>query len=107
MERNLDNVTVRVTIEVLKKNPHSWNDADTLAKSVIEDVSSMALDEISGKISQVVNDAEGRVQVQLNNTKRIKELEHRNRMLADAPAPQATPEPAPTEQKKGDGDIPF
>lgn len=80
----LDDVTVKVTIECTKKTAGSW-EQNTIAKVTIEDVSSVAFDELAGKISSVINDAEARAQIQLNNTRRIKTLQHQNKLLAENP----------------------
>lgn len=77
----MDNVTVKVTIEVTKK-ADSWGSTDTIARSSVEETSSCQLEEIAGRIAEVVEDAQVRAQKQLANTIRIKELEKRNALLA-------------------------
>lgn len=84
-EKTMDNVFVKVTISVTKKKDTSWGEADIIAQSTIEDASSATIDEIAEKIDNVVGDAVARAQAQLANTKRIKDLEQRNRLLADNP----------------------
>lgn len=79
----MDNVTVRVTIEITKKTDN-WN-VDTVARSTIEDTSSATLEELAEKIDSVTGDAVSRVQLQLNNTLRIKKIEQQNRLLAENP----------------------
>ena len=81
----MHNVTVRVTIEVLKKSETSWS-VDTIAKAVIEDTSSASLDELGEKVSAVANDAETRCMMQIGNTKRILKLEQQNKLIAETPA---------------------
>jgi hypothetical protein len=78
----LDNVTVKVTIEVTRKTPGGWG-ANTIARSTIEDTSSCQLDEVSAKMAGVIEDAQVRAQKQLANTIRINELEQRNKLLAE------------------------
>ena len=77
----MDNVTVKVTIEVTKKSPGGW-EADTIAKSTIEETSSATIDEIDNWIDNVVGDTVTRAHRQLQNTRRIKQLEESNRLLA-------------------------
>lgn len=84
MNNLLDNVTVRVTIEVTKKG-NSWGEADTLAKSVIEQTSSMILEEIENSMEMVAKDALTRAAIQLTNTRRIKAMEQQNKLLAENP----------------------
>jgi len=81
----MHNVTVRVTIEVLKKGD-SWGSQDCIAKSSIEDTSSSSMDEIGDKVSATVNDAETRCMMQIGNTKRILKLEQQNKLIAETPA---------------------
>lgn len=77
----MDNVTVRVTIEVTKKKD-GWGEFDTIAKSAIEDTCSATLEELAEKIDNVAGDAISRAQLQLVNTKRIKNIEQQNKLLA-------------------------
>jgi hypothetical protein len=81
----MHNVTVRVTIEVLKKGD-SWGSQDCIGKSSIEDTSSSSMDEIGDKVSATVNDCETRCMMQIGNTKRILKLEQQNKLIAETPA---------------------
>jgi len=82
MANTMDNVTVRVTVEVTQKRIGSW-EADVVARSQIEDTSSTTIDEIAEKIDNVAGDAISRAQLQLSNTKRIKAIEQQNKLLAE------------------------
>lgn len=78
----MHNVTVRVTVEVLKKGD-SWGSHDYIAKAMIEDTSSASMEEIAEKIDNVAGDAISRAQLQLGNTKRIFNLEQQNKILGE------------------------
>lgn len=83
MANTMDNVTVKVTVEVTQKRANSWGEEDTIARSIIQDTSSTTIDEIAEKIDNVAGDAISRAQLQLSNTKRIKAIEQQNKLLAE------------------------
>lgn len=80
MAQLMNDVTVRVTVEVSKRG--TYGDSNTIAKATVEEVSSADMDELGDKVVHVVQDAQRRALAQLENTRRILALEERNRLLA-------------------------